>query len=199
MINNNGHACLTGFSLLTTSEQLTTTSPAKGCGTIRWTSPELLFPEEFGFESGCPTKESDCYSLGMVIYEVLSGEVPFAAIQLEVAVIVKVLEGERPRRPEKNRGKLFTDSIWEVLGLCWKPQPQDRINARAVLIALEEDTIENIEAGGDEEPLIAHGNNGPLGSQMDNLKGGSIGSRMVHKAHRMFRATAKKLHGLHQA
>lgn len=184
---------------MTTSEQLTTTSPAKGCGTIRWTSPELLFPEEFGFESGCPTKESDCYSLGMVIYEVLSGEVPFAAIQLEVAVIVKVLEGEHPKRPEKESGKLFTDSIWEMLNLCWKPQPQDRINARAVLLALEEGTNENIEADGDEEPLIVHGNNGPLGSQMDNLKRGPIGNRMVHKARKMFRATAKRLHGLQQA
>jgi len=36
-------------------------------------SPELLDPERFGMpESGDnrPTKQSDCYALGMVIYEV---------------------------------------------------------------------------------------------------------------------------------
>ena len=38
--------------------------------TIRWTSPELLDAERFGAEGDRPTKESDCYAFGMVIYEV---------------------------------------------------------------------------------------------------------------------------------
>ena len=36
-------------------------------------SPELLIPERFGVhesEAGRPTRQSDCYALGMVIYEV---------------------------------------------------------------------------------------------------------------------------------
>ena len=36
-------------------------------------SPELLDPERFGMpesEDSRPTKQSDCYALGMVIYEV---------------------------------------------------------------------------------------------------------------------------------
>lgn len=39
-------------------------------GTSRWMSPELLDPERFGASDDRPTKESDCYALGMVIYEV---------------------------------------------------------------------------------------------------------------------------------
>ena len=38
-------------------------------GTCRWMSPELLDPQRFG-SKGRPTRESDCYALGMVIYEV---------------------------------------------------------------------------------------------------------------------------------
>jgi len=38
-------------------------------GTFRWMSPELLDPPRFG-SNGRPTRESDCYALGMVIYEV---------------------------------------------------------------------------------------------------------------------------------
>jgi len=38
-------------------------------GTLRWMSPELLDPAHFG-SKGNPTCESDCYALGMVIYEV---------------------------------------------------------------------------------------------------------------------------------
>ena len=42
-------------------------------GTYRWMSPELLDPELFGIpqsEGDRPTRQSDCYALGMVIYEV---------------------------------------------------------------------------------------------------------------------------------
>ena len=42
-------------------------------GTRQWMSPELLDPERFGIpesKGGRPTKQSDCYALGMVIYEV---------------------------------------------------------------------------------------------------------------------------------
>ena len=34
-------------------------------GTVRWMSPELFFGQ-----NSSPTRESDCYALGMVIYEV---------------------------------------------------------------------------------------------------------------------------------
>ena len=42
-------------------------------GTTRWMSPELLDPGRFGVpesEGDRPTRQSDCYALGMVIYEV---------------------------------------------------------------------------------------------------------------------------------
>jgi len=37
--------------------------------------PELINPEQFGLEDNRPTKSSDCYALGMVIYEAISGKV----------------------------------------------------------------------------------------------------------------------------
>ena len=43
-----------------------------GGGTRRWISPELTDPERFGMpelEDNRPTRQSDCYALGMVIYE----------------------------------------------------------------------------------------------------------------------------------
>ena len=33
-------------------------------------SPELLDPDQFGITDSRPTKQSDCYALGMVVYEV---------------------------------------------------------------------------------------------------------------------------------
>ena len=97
--------------------------------------PELLNPEGFGLEKSYLTKESDCYALGMVIYEILSGRTPFAPYG-HILIIQKVLQGERPKRPEGEGGALITDGIWGILELCWKHKPDERINAKAVLPCL---------------------------------------------------------------
>ena len=99
-------------------------------------SPELLDPEKIGLKEIRQTKESDCYALGMVIYEVLSEQVPFATSTLPVT-IRKVLEGERPERPQGSEGKHFTDGVWRVVQRCWEPQPRNRISAKAILLGLE--------------------------------------------------------------
>ena len=97
-------------------------------------SPELLDPES---QVHPRTKSSDCYALGMVIYEVLSGHIPFYQYESLVAAW-KVVKGERPGRPQRLDGATrFTDDIWKVLGLCWAPLPQDRPSAKDVLKRLE--------------------------------------------------------------
>lgn len=100
-------------------------------------SPELLDPDQFGSKIGRPTEESDCYALGMTIFEVLSGQVPFQDYSY-FAVMRKVLEGERPGRPEGGEGVWFTDDLWEMLGLCWSHQPGDRPTIEDVLECLEQ-------------------------------------------------------------
>ena len=140
MIDRDGRACLAGFTLLTiaASESTSTisshTSGVWG-GAIQWMSPELLDPEPFGLEGGRPTRQSDCYALGMMVYEVLGGRAPFAQYDDSI-VTQKVLRGERPGRPRGDRGKLFTDDILGLLELCWKPQPGDRPNVEDVLLGL---------------------------------------------------------------
>ena len=100
-------------------------------------SPELIYPTKFGLETRRQTKESDCFALGMVIHEVLSGQRPFTEIKHASEIMYAILDGMRPRRPRGKKGGLFTDDIWETLELCWKEQPRDRISASAVLLRLE--------------------------------------------------------------
>ena len=119
------------------SEQSTIVSPPTTDGAIPWMSPELLYPEKFCLENNYPTVQSDCYALGMVIYEVLSGRGPFAVYR-DPEVIIMVLGGERPERPRGDTGKLFTDEIWRVLELCWKQQPSDRPGVKQILLCLDE-------------------------------------------------------------
>ena len=100
-------------------------------------SPELFYPEDFGLEDSRRTKYSDCYALGMVIYEVLSGQVPFSRYDT-FAVIAKVTRGDRPGRPQEAEGKWFTDVIWRVLECCWAPRRDERPSIEDVLQVLEE-------------------------------------------------------------
>ena len=139
MINNDGRAYLADFSLLAiavASDHSTLITSCVEGGTIQWMSPELIDPESFDLKKIRPTKESDCYALGMVIYEVLSGQTPFAPRGAPF-VIQKVLRGGRPERPGGDGGAMFTDGIWRMLELCWKHQPGDRTSVNAVLLYLE--------------------------------------------------------------
>ena len=88
LINGAQRACIADFGLSTitgvgihTTDETSRTSVISddtlmsftGGGTRRWMSPELLDPEMFGMpesEDNRPTRQSDCYALGMVIYEV---------------------------------------------------------------------------------------------------------------------------------
>ena len=140
LIDRSGHACLADFSFssfTTASDESTAVSSWADGGTLQWMSPELLDPESFDLgKKARPTKESDYYALGMVVYEVLSGQTPFAPTRGPV-VVWRVLEGKRPARPQGDEGKQFTDVIWSVLERCWKHQPSDRPSAKTVLLCLE--------------------------------------------------------------
>jgi len=96
-------------------------------------SPELFDPE---IQDHRPTKYSDCYALGMVTYEVLSSHVPFYQFPTWV-ISGKVSRGDRPERPQGAEGVWFTDDVWEVLGFCWTPQPENRPTIEDVLQCLE--------------------------------------------------------------
>ena len=134
LIDQTCHARIADFGLLTIvsdpANVLASSSYTQG-GTARWMSPELIDPQQFGLKNSCPTKLSDCYALGMVIYETISGNLPFHE-HTDLTVFVKVLQGVHPRR-----GAGFTDDLWRMLELCWVPQPSARPSIEDVLHCLE--------------------------------------------------------------
>lgn len=137
LIDETGHARLVDSGLLTfvsDPANLIASGSATDAGAARWVSPELLHPELFDLDDSRPTRESDRYSLGMVILEVLSGQVPFA-LHEDSIIAQKVIEGERPERPE---GVWFTDDLWRTLEQCWSYQPRDRPTVEAVLERLDQ-------------------------------------------------------------
>ena len=121
--------------------------------------PELLYPEHFGVTYCRPTKDSDCYAFGMVIYEVctstmatavamtqpmhcqvLCGKVPYPEIRNGLALIPDILKGVKPERPEKLEDFSFTTGLWEVVERCWLADTWKRPDVKGVLFRLNHAT-----------------------------------------------------------
>lgn len=134
LIDKTDQARLADFGLLTIisdpTNLMSSSSFLQG-GTVRWMSPELIDPQRFGLENNRPTKHSDCYALGMVIYQTISGNLPFHQ-HGNFTVSLKVLQGERPPR-----GAEFTENLWKTLEMCWTSQPNNRPSIEGVLQCLE--------------------------------------------------------------
>ena len=179
LIDETGCARLADIGLtiiLDPAHFLSSSSYAQG-GTVRWTSAERIVPQEFGLKDGRPTKSSDCYSLGMVIYETISGNIPFHKNR-DITVFVKVLKGEHP-----SRGTQFTESLWKMLEMCWAFQPNNRPSIEDVLQCLESVSIsldsppsaanEEVEKGSDDVEGSAKGSPGvlkePDGTMTENI------------------------------
>ena len=165
LIDQDCRARLADFGFLTIVSDPTNpavSSSSTNGGTIRWMGPELLDPDQFGVENGRSTKESDCYALGMVILEVLSGKAPFPHYR-DTTVIKKVIGGERPGRPQGPESVWFTNDLWEVLEQCWSPRPEVRPTVETVLEHLEPGSMawrplppsedDDFQAGSDDESV----------------------------------------------
>ena len=122
-------------------------------------SPELLDPDGFDLKGGRATKGSDCYALGMVILEVLSGKAPFPQ-RKGMILMKKIVDGERPERPQGPEEAWFTDDLWGTLEQCWSSQPEDRPTIKAVLQHLKQGSktwqplpldSNNVEPGSDDQ------------------------------------------------
>ena len=92
LVAREGHVYLADFGLTKTSGRDSMTASGQMAGTVAYLAPEVIRGEE-------PTPASDLYALGCVLFECLTGEVPFPG-QSPATVIYGHLELPAPRVPE---------------------------------------------------------------------------------------------------
>ncbi|HEY1275093.1 MAG TPA: protein kinase [Thermoleophilaceae bacterium] len=96
LIDLDGRAKVTDFGIARSLEMQGLTATGRVLGTTDYVSPEQALGHDV-------TEQSDIYSLGVVLYEMLTGEVPFQA-DTQVAVAMKHVRDPLPdvqvRRPE---------------------------------------------------------------------------------------------------
>ena len=118
-----------GFIRVTTVSVM---ASSEGNGTAHFMAPELLLPNMFGLEKGVPSKAADIYALGMTVYQVFTGRWPFFPAR-ETEVILTVIKGDLPPKPE-NAGEIgMTEVVWDLLKECWGRDRTTRPDITTVL------------------------------------------------------------------
>ena len=140
LIDEEGSAKVTDFGIARTLDEEGLTADGRVLGTTDYVSPEQALGQPV-------TGQSDLYSLGIVLYEMVTGEVPFKG-ENQVAVAMKHVREEIPdvqvRRPE------VSSALAAVIDSATAKRRQDRYADDAELIADLEDVlaIETARAGG---------------------------------------------------
>ncbi|KAG9018928.1 hypothetical protein FRB90_008121 [Tulasnella sp. 427] len=124
LVNGNFRAVLCDFGLARLYEdsgfgRLETTTGFKG--SIRWCSPEIL--------DGAPrTPGSDIYAWAWLVWEIMTGELPYEGTFAEYSIIRKIFESPLPQVDGESRlGDCL--QVWELMTRCWAAEPEDRPTA----------------------------------------------------------------------
>ena len=139
LIDEEGSAKVTDFGIARTLDEDGLTADGRVLGTTDYVSPEQALGQRV-------TGQSDLYSLGVVLYEMLTGEVPFKGDN-QVAVAMKHVREQLPdvqaKRPE------VSAALAAVVDNATAKDPKDRYANDAELIADLEDAlaIETARAG----------------------------------------------------
>ncbi|KAH7832738.1 uncharacterized protein MONOS_11954 [Monocercomonoides exilis] len=99
---------------------------------LRWKAPELQMNKKMG-----ATKESVAFSIGMMLWECLTLEIPFDEYEGEVAG-QKIVNHERP-----NMSAVKESNFFEIIQACLSSQPEDRLS----LAGLKREFIQRFPAG----------------------------------------------------
>src|SRR5881275_2760855 len=139
LIDEEGRAKVTDFGIARTLDEEGLTADGRVLGTTDYVSPEQALGQPV-------TGQSDLYSLGIVLYEMLAGEVPFTG-DSQVAVAMKHVREELPDiqrvRPE------VSAALAKVIDTATTKRIGERYGDDAELIADLEDAlaIETARAG----------------------------------------------------
>ncbi|KAF8324079.1 kinase-like protein [Clavulina sp. PMI_390] len=135
LIDGDGTARISDFALSVIEGEAQTNSRMSA---PNWTAPEVL-------NGGGHTKESDMYSFGCTMYEIISGREPFDNYgqRAKLTLQKKIKNGEQPVFPTRNDqaselGLIDeTCRLWQLLRESWCMEPRGRPSAAMMKTKLE--------------------------------------------------------------
>ncbi|KAG1806415.1 kinase-like domain-containing protein [Suillus plorans] len=130
LILDDGTACVADFGLSLMYSEVISASQASWTSTLkgntRWMAPELLVPEKEDGSQVRPSEQSDMYSFGGIMLQVLTNKAPYHHLTNDAAIILCIV---RSQTPPRSRYLELPEKYWQLIEQCWSTDPQDRPSA----------------------------------------------------------------------
>jgi serine/threonine-protein kinase len=124
LVTASGDLKVTDFGIARAASAVTGSASGAILGTVGYVSPEQALGEHVG-------PASDLYSLGVVLYEMLTGELPFAA---DNAIAVCMKHVNEPPRPPKTLNPDIPEGMNAVVLMLLAKHPADRYGSAMELL-----------------------------------------------------------------
>ncbi|KDQ07608.1 hypothetical protein BOTBODRAFT_91957, partial [Botryobasidium botryosum FD-172 SS1] len=125
LISASGTVCIADFGLSHVVEEASKFSYStswKRAGSYAWMAPELL-----GDDPSPRSTETDVFSFGRMIVELVTGEQPFFYLPSMASVLIAVVNGKTPRKPEPGSITCeFSEELWALAEECYAVEANSR-------------------------------------------------------------------------
>jgi predicted Ser/Thr protein kinase len=148
LIDQDGNPKLTDFGLAK-SQDLKIEPPLSDSAAIQWMAPEALVVSSSGY-----TKKSEVYSFGVLLWEITTGQHPYAGISPEYA-LMKTEQGKRDPIPPQ-----VPQFYADIIKKCWSLKPSERPSLSVIIHQLRSYTPELANTNTHDTPRAATSSTG---------------------------------------
>ena len=160
LMDKRGNIKIADFGIAVALNQSSVTQTNSVMGSVHYMSPEQT-------RGGLVTKQSDIYSLGIILYELITGTVPFNG---DTPVSIALKHAQEPIPSIRKKDQSVPQALENVVLKATAKDPRDRY---ATAQAMQADLDSSLDSERADEPVFVpnHGNNNDKTIVLPGFKG----------------------------